>query len=107
MAEKLGVDYDYTDGDDGRRADLAWLQRVTDLHLGAVLHWTGLDPIEGWQWGNHAVTFLGFDAEGDAWILDNNHPAHYQRLPRERFTFLWQHSGGDGFTFTFHLSPEE
>ena len=42
VAERLGPDYDYTEGD-GTHADAHWLQCASDQGLGAVVHWVGHD----------------------------------------------------------------
>jgi hypothetical protein len=103
LAESLGVPYDFATSD-GKTVDGHWLQCVSDRRLGAVIHWAGYDRRGCLDWGNHAVCFLGFDADGYAWILDENYPETYQRLPRAEFLWIWQMSGGDAFTFVF---PQE
>jgi hypothetical protein len=104
LAESLGLSYDFTTGD-GKTADAHWLQCASDQGLGAVVHWWGRDRFGRLMYGIHAVTFLGFDGDGFAWILDNNAPAAYRRIVRQEFLTIWCRSGGDAFTFV--LPPKE
>jgi hypothetical protein len=98
VAERLGLSYDYTYGD-GHSADVAWLEAVSRRHLGAVLSWRWRDE-RGWHYdGQHAVTFLGFDADGDAWLINCNCPDHTWRFPRAEFLEIWTRCYANAFTF--------
>ena len=99
MAESLGVDYDYSEGGDEH-----WLRCASGQRLGAVVHWAETSR-RGLEYGVHAATFLGFDADGLAWYLNSNDPKTYRHRPRAEFLEIWRRSGGDAFTFV--LRPQE
>jgi hypothetical protein len=101
LAESLGLDYDYTD----RGSDEHWLQCASDRRLGAVVHWAERNGRGQLEYGVHAATFLGFDADGQAWYLNSNDPKTCRHRPRAEFLDIWKRSGGDAFTFV--LRPKE
>jgi hypothetical protein len=95
LAQALGTPYDYTES-----ADMAWLRAAGKKGLGAVVHWYGIDR-RGRLYGAHAVAFLGFDADDEAWYADSNQVGQYLHMPAAQFAEAWRRSGGDAFTFVF------
>jgi hypothetical protein len=69
--------------------DPAWLDWASRTRRGAAIHWQG---------GIHAITFLGYDADGKAVLCDNNSPEREQRMPREQFLNEWRRAGGAAIT---------
>ncbi len=100
LAESMGLDYDYSD----RGGDEHWLRCASGQRLGAVVHWAETSR-RGLEYGVHAATFLGFDADGLAWYLNSNDPTIFRHRPRAEFLEIWRRSGGDAFTFV--LKPKE
>lgn len=77
-AKRAGLDYAYTFGD---AAFLDWCHRT---HRWAVVFY----------YKNHAVTFCGWDRNGAAILLDNNHIDRFRRVPRAEFLRRWQREFG-------------
>ncbi len=108
VAESMGIRYDFTVPDERNRANVRWLQRVTDLGLGAVIPWCNARDEQGQAiYGHHAIAFLGFDAEGCAWLLDNEYAPVYLRLSRKEFLDVWRKCGGYAFTFLAKSTTQE
>jgi len=102
VAKALGVACDYT-----ASGDVAWLQRVSDEGRGAVIAWPASDDYGRPRYDCHAITFVGFDGEGYAWLIDNNSPWLFGRIGRAEFLATWSLAGGEAFTFNLPAAIEE
>lgn len=89
-AETLKLRYAYT-----TRGDEAFLQWASDTRRGAAIHY----------FPNHAITFCGYDASGQAVLLDNNRVQSYIRVPKGEFVRAWKSYGGCALTVVYQPPP--
>jgi hypothetical protein len=89
VCDKLNLDYAMT-----TTGDVAFLEWCSRTRRGAAIHWQG---------GAHAITFCGFVGD-TAVLIDNNNPAHEQRIPRQQFLSEWLGSDG-GCALTLVSTP--
>lgn len=53
----------------------------------------------------HAVTFAGYSQDGDAILIDNNSPAQYIHIPKEKFIRNWIYYGSCAITLADPAPP--
>jgi len=91
VADGLGLDYAYTN-----QGDTDFLEWCSRTRRPAAIHWAG---------GSHAVTFCGYNALGEAVLIDNNHTERYERISKAAFLAEWRNSGGRAITCVYWSPP--
>lgn len=75
--------------------DASFLEWCSRTRRGAAIHY----------FPNHAITFLGYDAQDNAVLLDNNRTGVYIRVPKARFIAAWKSYGGRAITVVYSPPP--
>lgn len=82
-----GLPVAYTDS-----GDPEFLEWAAETRRGAII----------WFFPAHCVTFAGFDQD-HAYLLDNNRPEEFLRIPKSQFLTAWR--GYGGFGLAARLTP--
>ena len=75
--------------------DASFLEWCSRTRRGAAIHY----------FPNHAITFLGYDGQDNAVLLDNNCTGVYIRIPKATFIARWRGYGGRAITVVYTPPP--
>lgn len=94
ICDRRGLRFAYTA--DGDESFLDWCSRT---RRGAVIHWRVS------RYSDHAITFCGYAADGNAVLIDNNATKRDKRMPKAAFVAEWHRNGGKALTVVYDPYP--